>query len=43
MLNSSVASRLKSSENKSLMNGDKFLSKTQSFSTAAATPIISIW
>ena len=30
MLNSSVASSLKSSENKSLMNGDKLLSKTQS-------------
>ena len=43
MLNSSVASSLKSSENKSLMNGDKFLSKTQSFLTAVATPIISIW
>ena len=43
MLNSSVASSLKSSENKSLMNGYKFLSKTQSFLTAVATPIISIW
>ena len=43
MLNSSAASSLKSSENKLLMNGDKFLSKTQSFLTAAATLIISIW
>ena len=25
------------------MNGDTFLSKTQSFLTTAATPIISIW
>ena len=43
MLNSSVANSLKSSENKSLINGDKFLSKTQSFLTAAATPIVGIW
>ena len=43
ILNSSVASSLKWSKNKSLMNGDKFLPKTQSFLTAAATPIISIW
>ena len=43
MLNSSVANSLKSSENTLLMNGDKFLSKTQSFLTTAATPLISIW
>ena len=38
-----MANSLKSSENKSLTNGDKFLSKTQSFFTAVATPIIGIW
>ena len=43
LLNSSVASSLKLSKNKSLMNRDKFLSKTQSFLTAAATLIIGIW
>ena len=43
MLNRSFANSLKSSENKSLMNGDKFLSKTQALLTAAALPIISIW
>ena len=43
MLNSSVTNSLKSSENKSLMNGDKFRSKSQSFLTAAAMPLISIW
>ena len=43
MLNSLVASSLKASENKSLLNGDKFLSKTQSVLTASATPIINIW
>ena len=37
MLNSSAGNSLKLSENKSLMNGDKFLSKTQSFLTAAVT------
>ena len=42
LLNSSVTNRLKSSENKSLINGDRFLSKTQSFLTGAATPIIGI-
>ena len=35
LLNSSVANSLKSSENKSLTKGDKFLSKTQSFLTLA--------
>ena len=43
MLNSSVANSLKSSENKSLMNGNKFPSKSQSCLTAAAMPLISIW
>ena len=43
LLNSSVANSLKSPENKLLTNGDRFLSKTQSFLTAAATPIIGIW
>ena len=43
LLNSSVANSLKSSENKSLMNGDRFLLKTKSFLIAAATPIIGIW
>ena len=43
MLNSSVANSLKSSGNKSLMNGEKFLSKTQLSLTVAATPLISIW
>ena len=43
LLNNSVANSLKSSENKSLTNGERFLSKTQSFLTAAATPIIGIW
>ena len=43
MLNSSVVNSLKSSENQLHMNGDKFLSKTQSFLTAVATPLISIW
>ena len=43
LLNSSVAHSLKSPENKLLTNGDRFLSKTQSFLTAAATPIIGIW
>ena len=43
MLNSSVVNSLKSSENKSLINGDKFLSKTQSFLIAVAMPITSIW
>ena len=40
MLNSSVANNLKLSKNKSLMNGDKFLSKTQSFLTAAEMVLI---
>ena len=43
MFNSSVANSLKSSENISLMNGNKFLSKTQPFLTAVAMLIISIW
>ena len=43
MLNSLVANRLKSSENKSLTNGDKFQSKTQLFLIAGATQIISVW
>ena len=43
LLNSSVANILKSSENMSLTNGDRFLSKPQSFLTAAATAIIGIW
>ena len=42
MLNSSVVNNLKWSENKSLMNGDNFLPKTQSVLTTVATPIISI-
>ena len=37
ILNSSVENSLKSPDNKSLMNGDKFVSKTQSFLTAVAT------
>ena len=43
LLNSSVANSLKSFKNKSLTNGDRFLSKTQSFLTVVATPIIGIW
>ena len=42
VLNSSVANSLKSSKNKSLMNGDKFLSTAQSFLTAAAFGRISM-
>ena len=43
MLSSSVSNSLKFSDIKSLLNGNKFLSKTQSFLTAVATLIIDIW